>query len=419
MEPTQHTRKIDDYILGPNLGKGFFGHVRVATKSGDTTQYALKYMKLNDAYDKPRLMQTLRQECALQKFKHSNILRIYFASANGIYERVKNNEVKRTPVLYLVLQLARSGDLFDFITSSGGVSERIARLYFTQILGAVEHVHSIGMAHRDIKPENILLDQNYSALLTDFGLSKKLSELGFITNDPSNRVGTERCMSPELFAGKKHSPIKDDLFALGYLLFMLVARHPPFLLPSSANEHYRMLMENKIKEYWEAIDTLHPPLWCSEEFKHLVTVMLSFDITIRPSISEIRAHPWIGGEMATEDEVIAEFEKRQVLAIEYQKKEAQKRKLRKRKQKEDEVSSKASYFGYRPLKRSVDIVSSNIKLKSKKKIEKFGDPRQYRPTLLISQENIEDIEVALVAYFGVSKEVKVSDKSFKVLLINE
>eukprot|EP00826_Nyctotherus_ovalis_P043256 TRINITY_DN4533_c0_g2_i6.p1 TRINITY_DN4533_c0_g2~~TRINITY_DN4533_c0_g2_i6.p1 ORF type:complete len:438 (-),score=78.44 TRINITY_DN4533_c0_g2_i6:222-1535(-) len=419
MEAAQVTRKIDDYTLGPLLGKGFFGHVRVATKGGDATKYALKYMKLDDPSAKSMLIQTLRQECTLQKFNHPNILHIYFASANGVYERVKEGGTKRSPVLYLVLQLARSGDLFDFVTSSGGLSERIARLYFTQVLSALEHVHSVGIAHRDIKPENILLDQNYNALVTDFGLSKKLSELGFFTADPANRVGTERCMSPELFAGKGHSPVKDDLFGLGYLLFMLVARHPPFLLPSSANEHYRMLMENNIKDYWKAIDSLHPPLWCSDEFRHLVTIMLSFDMTIRPSISEIKSHPWTGGELPTETEVITEFEKRQSLAIEYQKKEARYRKQRRQKQKEAEANRNASYFGHHPLKRSGGSVMSEVmewKCRSKKRIEKFKDLGECKPTILMSQESKEEIEAALIAYFAATKEVKASSKNFKVQL---
>ena len=92
-------------------------------------------------------------------------------------------------------------------------------------------------------------------------------------------------MSPELFAGLVHSPIKDDLFALGYLLFILVAKHPPFFTASINDEHYKLLKENKVLDYWRTIDSVHGPKWCSDDFKHLITLLLSYDISIRPSIA--------------------------------------------------------------------------------------------------------------------------------------
>ena len=85
---------------------------------------------------------------------------------------------KGTSVVYAVLQLARTGDLFDFLASFGGLSEKFARFYFLQLLDAVEFLHVSGHAHRDIKPENILLDNNYSLLLSDFGFCKKLLAVG-------------------------------------------------------------------------------------------------------------------------------------------------------------------------------------------------------------------------------------------------
>lgn len=413
MESIEHPRKIDDYILGPILGKGFFGHVRTATKMGeDVPNYAIKYMKLDNPNTKPALLQSLQQECVLRKLNHPNILRIYSASPKGIYERFKGNEVKSTPVTYIVLQLARTGDLFDFIASSGGLSERVARFYFNQVLNAVDYLHSQGITHRDIKPENILLDENYNALVTDFGLSRKLSEVGFTTVNPSNRVGTERCMSPELFAGKMHSPVKDDLFALGYLLFMLVAQHPPFLSPSTASEHYRLLKENRVKEYWKAMDLLHASSWCTDEFRHLVTIMLNFDMSIRPSISEIKSHPWTTGELPCDAEVIGEFERRQSSAIEYQKKEAE---IRKQRRIIQNKSVKVPCFGpHNPIREGWNITSSDQDTVPEKKIELFGTLSNHKPTLLMSQENLKTIEAVLLSYFTMTNNIRVNEKKYKV-----
>lgn len=416
MESISILRKIDDYVLGPMLGKGFFGHVRAAKKiDGPDSAFAIKYMKVGKPNSKESLAKSLEQEAILMKLSHPNILRIYEVNSEGVYE--KNNEnTSKIPVVYAVMQLARSGDLFDFVISSGGLSENIARFYFYQILNAVEYLHSLGLAHRDIKPENVLLDQNYNAVLTDFGLCTKFSELGFLTSNPIHKVGTERCMSPELFAGVIHSPFKDDLFALGYLLFMIVSRHPPFLAASPTNEHYRLLKENHVLEYWKAIDSLHHPKWCSDEFKHFMTLMLAYDMTIRPSISEMRAHPWMKGPIPTEAEVIAEFDKRQVFALEYQKNEAKKRKQRKEEQKKDVAQEKQrKCFGPRRLKRSVVPKNQTVsRAAATKTIKEFGDYREHKPTILMSQEDAQDIENTLTSFFVSADSIKLNKEKYKV-----
>ena len=419
MKSAVPSRMIDDYVLGPMLGKGCFGHVRIAKKMSDPNySYAIKYMKIGKPNTKEILVQSLERESILQKLNHSNILRIYQINSEGIYEKNVDGEAK-IPVVYAIMQLARSGDLFDFVASSGGLSEPVARFYFCQIINALEYIHSLGIAHRDMKPENVLLDQNYNGLLTDFGLSKSLSEVGFTTQDPIDKVGTERCMSPELYGGAVHSPIKDDLFALGYLLFMLVARHPPFMSASLMNEYYKLLKENKVLEYWKAIDSLHQPKWCSDEFKHLITIMLTFDMTIRPSIPEIRAHPWMKGPVPTEAEIISEFEKRQTNTLEYQKTEARKRKEKKLCQNNSKPSEKIKkLFAPHHLKRSVAQASSLgddcILLKI---LKEFGEPKKHKPTILMSQESVQDIELGLLSFFSAAKSVKINQKKYKVYYI--
>jgi len=423
MEKVNATRKISDYVLGPMLGKGAFGRVRVAKRLCEPDKiYALKYMKVGRPHSKDNLVRSLQQEAILQKINHSNILHIHEINTDGVYEKTMNEkngeESKKIPVVYAVLQLARNGDLFDFVVSTGGLSENVARFYFNQILNVVEFLHSMGIAHRDMKPENILLDQNFNTLLTDFGLSKNLAEVGFITTSSENRVGTERCMSPELYAGTWHSPIKNDLFALGYLLFMIVARHPPFMSTAITNEHYRLIRENKVLEYWKAIDSLHPPKWCTENFKHLITLMLAANMSVRPSISEIKAHPWMQGHIPTEAEIIAEFDKRQVLVIEYQKKEAKARKMKKEENAKKSLSVRQGFIGPHHLKRSVvQNAPVDIGAKYSKILEAFGELKEHKPTVLLSQEGVDYIERALKSFFVSAKTVKINQRKYKVMLI--
>jgi serine/threonine protein kinase len=417
MEKVNTTRRIADYVLGSMLGKGAFGHVRAAKRLCEPEKiYAIKYMKVGQPHSKDNLIRSLQQEAIMRKIEHSNILHIYEVNPDGVYEK-NGEEPKRIPVVYAVLQLARNGDLFDFVVSTGGLSENVARFYFNQILNVLEFLHSMGIAHRDMKPENILLDQNFNTLLTDFGLCKKLTEIGFVTTSVENRVGTERCMSPELYAGTRHSPIKDDLFALGYMLFMIVARHPPFTSTAITNEHYRLFRENKILEYWKAIDSLHPPKWCTENFKHLITLMLAANMSIRPSISEIRAHPWMQGLIPTETEIVAEFDKRQVSVIEYQKKEAKARKIKKEEKAKKALPVRQGFISPHYLKRSVvQKASVDVKSNCLKMLEVFGEFKEHKPTVLLSQEDADSIETALKSFFVSAKTVKIDQRKYKVIL---
>ena len=88
-----------------------------------------------------------------------------FAKSQGAKEEVD----------YIVTELTKGGDLFDFIIGSEEqkLDEDIARIYFKQILNAVAHCHQHGIAHRDIKMENILLDETKQNIkLIDFGFAK-------------------------------------------------------------------------------------------------------------------------------------------------------------------------------------------------------------------------------------------------------
>ena len=95
-----------------------------------------------------------------QKADHPNIIKIY--------------EISETPeTLYLVLEYAAGGELFDKIVEDTRFTEPVAKMYFLQILSAVKYLHSINIAHRDLKPENVLVGRQLEELASGIGDEKE------------------------------------------------------------------------------------------------------------------------------------------------------------------------------------------------------------------------------------------------------
>ena len=72
--------------------------------------------------------------------------------------------------IYFAIELVRGGELFSKI-SKGRLKEDVARVYFQQLISAVDFCHSRDLYHRDLKPKNLLLDESGNLKVTDFGLS--------------------------------------------------------------------------------------------------------------------------------------------------------------------------------------------------------------------------------------------------------
>lgn len=160
------------------LGKGHFASVYLAIEKATGLKFAVKKFERRMGDSQRSQTEGLQQEIAvLMSVSHPNVLCLKdtFDEADGVY---------------LILELAPEGELFNWIVMKQKLSEDETRKVFIQLLQGIKYLHERNIVHRDIKPENILLtDKNLSVKLADFGLAKIIGEESFTTT----LCGTPSC----------------------------------------------------------------------------------------------------------------------------------------------------------------------------------------------------------------------------------
>ncbi len=147
----------------------------------------------------------------MKLLNHPNIVKLY--------------EVIDTPTeLYLFMEYASSGEIFDYLVAHGRMKEKEARRIYRQIVSAIEYCHNLHVIHRDLKAENLLLDSNMNVKSAESGCSNQFS--------PGQRLntwcGSPPYAAPELFQGKEYSGPEVDIWSLGVVLYVLVCGGLPF-----------------------------------------------------------------------------------------------------------------------------------------------------------------------------------------------
>ncbi len=127
-----------------------------------------------------------------------------------------------------------------------------------QVADALEYAHKKGVVHRDIKPENILLEEG-KAVVADFGIARALTVAGADTLTATGMaLGTPQYMAPEQAAGEQDIDGRTDLYALGCVLFEMLAGEPPFRGPTA-----RTVIAQQLSQPPPSLLALRPeiPIW--------------------------------------------------------------------------------------------------------------------------------------------------------------
>lgn len=262
-----------DFELKKVLGKGGYGkvfQVRKTTGRDANCHFAMKVLKkASIVRNQKDTAHTRAERNILEAVKHPFIVELHYAFQTG-------------GKLYLILEYLSGGELFMHLEREGIFLEDTTCFYLSEIILALEHLHSLGIIYRDLKPENIILDAQGHVKLTDFGLCKEHIQEGIVTH---TFCGTIEYMAPEILTRSGHGKAV-DWWSLGALMFDMLTGLPPFTA-----ENRKKTIETILK------GKLSLPAYLTPDARDLIRRLMKRQVSQRlgsgPNDAEaVRGHPF-------------------------------------------------------------------------------------------------------------------------------
>uniref|UniRef100_A0A7N0UUQ6 non-specific serine/threonine protein kinase n=1 Tax=Kalanchoe fedtschenkoi TaxID=63787 RepID=A0A7N0UUQ6_KALFE len=235
-------RRVGKYEVGRTIGEGSSAKVKLArdVETGDFV--ALKIIDKEKAL-KHNITSLIEKEITTMKLvNHPNVIRVHEVLAS------------RTKI-FIVLEYASGGDLFDKIANGGRLKEDEGRRLFQQLIRAVDYIHSRGVCHRDLKLENVLLDGSSNLKVSDFGFSAVSPQ----DNDDGmfhTACGSPNYVAPEILDQKGYDGATADVWSCGVILFAMLAGYLPFEDSNLINLYKSICAAKFILPPWVSFDAM-------------------------------------------------------------------------------------------------------------------------------------------------------------------
>ncbi|XP_068609911.1 MAP/microtubule affinity-regulating kinase 3-like [Brachionichthys hirsutus] len=266
------TPHIGNYRLMKTIGKGNFAKVKLARHVLTGREVAIKIIDKTQL--NPTSLQKLFREVRIMKIlNHPNIVKLF-------------EVIETEKTLYLVMEYASGGEVFDYLVAHGRMKEKEARAKFRQIVSAVQYCHQKRIVHRDLKAENLLLDADMNIKIADFGFSNEFTVGGKL----DTFCGSPPYAAPELFQGKKYDGPEVDVWSLGVILYTLVSGSLPF-----DGQNLKELRERVLRGKYRI------PFYMSTDCENLLKRFLVLNPGKRGTLEQIMRDRWINAGSDEED----------------------------------------------------------------------------------------------------------------------
>ncbi|KNC98853.1 AGC/PKA protein kinase [Spizellomyces punctatus DAOM BR117] len=260
---------LQDFQLDRTLGTGSFGRVHLVRLKSTGKYYAMKVLKKAEIVKMKQVEHTINEKNILEQIDFP-----FLVSMLGTFQDCAN--------LYFVMEYVQGGELFSYLRRCGRFPNHVARFYAAEVVMAFEHLHQKDIIYRDLKPENLLIDARGNIKITDFGFAKHVPDVTWTL------CGTPDYLAPEIIQSRGYGRAV-DWWALGILIYEMLAGHPPFY----DEDHFKL---------YEKILACKPkfPTHFDPAAKDLVKRLLSPDLTkrygnLRGGVSDIKRHKWFAG----------------------------------------------------------------------------------------------------------------------------
>ncbi|KAF9962733.1 hypothetical protein BGZ70_007941 [Mortierella alpina] len=260
---------LSDFELLETLGTGTFGRVYLTKFRHDHSFYAMKVLKKTEVV-------------RLKQVEHINsekqiLSQVHFPFIVNLFTTFQDDRN-----LYMLLEYVIGGELFSHLRKAGRFTNDMTRFYAAEIVLAIEYLHSRDIIYRDLKPENLLLDSSGHVKITDFGFAKRVEDRTWTL------CGTPEYLAPEIIQSKGHGKAV-DWWALGILIFEMLAGYPPFFDDNPFGIYEKILAGR-----------IYFPAHIDPVAKDLVKKLLTADRTkrlgnLKDGSDDIKNHKWFRG----------------------------------------------------------------------------------------------------------------------------
>jgi len=257
---------MDDFEKVRTLGTGTFGRVYLVKHKENGKFYALKVLRKMDVVRLKQVDHIKNEKNILLELNHPFIVTLY-----ATWQDETN--------LYMLMDYVIGGELFTYLRRAGRFSNDTACMFAAMVVLVLEHLHAKNILYRDLKPENLLIDRQGFLKICDFGFAKHVEDRTWTL------CGTPEYLAPEIIQSKGHGKAV-DWWALGVLLFEMLAGYPPFFDDNPFGVYEKILAGR-----------IHFPSHFDADAKDLVRKLLAADRTqrlgnLKGSAEDVKNHPY-------------------------------------------------------------------------------------------------------------------------------